>query len=70
VRGTHQGGLQSAGGSRAGRAAARFKLQPLAMVGGSSKGRLTTRLGKMGAAQGVEHRRWVDGAREASHAAW
>jgi hypothetical protein len=37
---------------------------------GCSKGRLTRRLGKTGAAQDVEHRRRVDGAREASYAAW
>jgi hypothetical protein len=36
--------------------------------GGSSKGWLTTRLGKTGVAQDVEHRHRVDGAREASHA--
>jgi hypothetical protein len=69
VRGTHQVGLQQVGSSGAGRVAARLKLQPSAMVGGSSKGRLMTRLGKMGAMQDVEHRRRVDGAREASHAA-
>jgi hypothetical protein len=68
VRGTHQGGLQPVGASGEGRAAAWFKLQPLAMVGGSSKGWLTTRLGKTGVAQDVEHRHRVDGAREASHA--
>jgi hypothetical protein len=61
VRGTHQGGGEG-GGSGAGRAAARFKLQPSATVGGRSKGRLSTRLGKTGAAQDVEHRRRVDGA--------
>jgi hypothetical protein len=44
-------------GTPVGCAAARLKLQPSATVGGSSKGRLTTRLGKMGAAQDVEHRR-------------
>jgi hypothetical protein len=38
--------------------------------GGRSTGQLTTRLGKMGVAKDVEHRRRVDGAREASHAAW
>jgi hypothetical protein len=46
VRGTQQGGLQPAG---------RLKLHPLVMVAGSSKGRLTTKLGKMSAAQDVEH---------------
>jgi hypothetical protein len=70
VQGTNQGGLQPTGSSRAGHAIARFKLQPSALVGGSSKGRLTIRLGKTGAAQDVEHRRWVDGSREASHVAW
>jgi hypothetical protein len=49
---------------------ARFKLQPSAMVGGSSKAWLTIRLGKTGAVVDVEHQRRVDGAREASHAAW
>jgi hypothetical protein len=44
------------GGSRAGHAVARFKPQPPAMVGEHSKGRLTTRLGQMGAAQNIEHR--------------
>jgi hypothetical protein len=39
-------------------------------MGGSSKGRLKTRLGKMGAAQDVEHQCQVDGAQEASHATW
>jgi hypothetical protein len=70
MRGTHQGGLLPAGGSRAGCAVTRFKLQPSAMVGEHSKGQLTTRLGHMGAAQNVEHRRGVDGARGASHVAW
>jgi hypothetical protein len=70
VQGTHQGGLLPAGGSRVGCVAARFKLQPLAMVGGHSKSRLTARLGKTGAVQNVEHRCRVDGARGASHAAW
>jgi hypothetical protein len=69
VRGTHQGGLQPVGGSGAGCVVARFKLQPLAMVRGSSKGRLTIRLGKTGAEKDVEHQRRVDGAREASHMA-
>jgi hypothetical protein len=57
------------GGSRAGRATARFKLQPSATVGVRSNCRLTTRLGKTGAAWDVEHRRRVDGARGVSHAA-
>jgi hypothetical protein len=71
VRGTHQGGLLPAGGSKAGRAVARFKLQPSAMVGGGlSKGRLMTRLGKTGVVHDVELRRRVDGASEASYAAW
>jgi hypothetical protein len=49
VRGIHQGGLlRAGGGSGAGRATGRFKLQPLAMVGGRSKCRFTTWLGKMG----------------------
>jgi hypothetical protein len=55
VRGTHQGGLLPARGSSAGRATVRFKLQPSAMVGERSKGRLTTRLGQTGAVQNVEH---------------
>jgi hypothetical protein len=62
-------GLQPVGSYGARCAAARFKLEPSATVGGSSKGRLTTRLAKMGAAQDVEHHCRVDGAREASHAA-
>jgi hypothetical protein len=70
MRGTDQGGLLPTGGSGAGCVAARFKLQPSVMVGGSSKGWLTTRLGKMGAVQDVEHQHRVDGAREASHAVW
>jgi hypothetical protein len=70
VRGTHQGDLLPAGGSGAGCAVARFKLQPSVMVGGCSKGRLTTRLGKMGAVHDVEHRRQVDAAQEASYVAW
>jgi hypothetical protein len=49
---------------------ARFKLQPSVMVGGCSKGRLTTRLGKTGAVHDVEHRRQVDAAQEASYVAW
>jgi hypothetical protein len=55
VRGTLQGGLLPAGGSRAGRAAAWFKPQPLAMMRERSKGRLTTWLGQMGAPQNIEH---------------
>jgi hypothetical protein len=55
VRGTHQGGLLPARGSRARRAVARFKPQPSAMVGECSKGQLTTRLGQMGAARNIEH---------------
>jgi hypothetical protein len=70
VWGTHQGGLLPFGGSRAGRAVARFKPQPSAMVGECSKGRLSTRLGQTGAARNVEHRCWVDRSRGASHAAW
>jgi hypothetical protein len=70
VQGSHQCGLQPAGGSKAGCVAARFKLQPSTTVGGRSKGWLTIRLGKTGAAQDVEHRRRVDKAREASHATW
>jgi hypothetical protein len=58
------------GGSGAGRVAARFKLQPSAIVRGSSKGRLMTRLGKMVVVQDVEHWHRVDGAHEASHAVW
>jgi hypothetical protein len=54
---------------RAGRAAVRLKLRPSVMVAGSSKGQLMARLGKMGVAEDVDHRRLVDGAREASHAA-
>jgi hypothetical protein len=50
VRGTHQGGLLPARGSGAGRAAARFKPQPSTTKEERSKGRLTTRLGQMGAA--------------------
>jgi hypothetical protein len=38
--------------------------------GGHSNGRLTTRMGKTGAAQDLEHRRWVDGAWDASYATW
>jgi hypothetical protein len=70
VRGIHQGGVLPVGGSSVGRVAARFKLQPLVTVGGCSKGRLMTWLGKIGAAQDVEHRRRVDGPRGASHVAW
>jgi hypothetical protein len=70
VQGSHQGGHQLAGGFGAGHVVARFKLQPSAMVGGSSKAWLTIRLGKTGAVVDVEHQRRVDGAREASHAAW
>jgi hypothetical protein len=70
VRGTHQGGLQPVGSSKAGHATASLKLRPSTMVAGSSKGWLTTRLGKTGVAHVVEHRRQVDGAQEASHAAW
>jgi hypothetical protein len=66
VRGTHQGGLQPAGSSRARRAAATFKLQPSVMVGEAPMGQLMTRLAKMGAAQDVEHRCRVDRATEAS----
>jgi hypothetical protein len=62
VRGTHQSVLLLAGGTRAGCGAARFMLQHSAMVGGHSNGRLTTRMGKTGAAQDLEHRCWVDGA--------
>jgi hypothetical protein len=69
VRGIHQGGLLPAGGSGVGHAAARFKVQPLAMVGGCSKGWLKTRLGKTGATQDVEHRCRVDGARQPSYTA-
>jgi hypothetical protein len=58
------------GGSRIGHAMARFKLQPSATVRERSKGRLTTRLGEMGALWNVEHRRQVDGSRGESHAAW
>jgi hypothetical protein len=58
------------GGSRAGCAAARFKLQPSMIVGGCSKGRLTTRYCKTGVAQDVERRRLVDGAPEASYEVW
>jgi hypothetical protein len=50
VRGTHQGGLQPVGSSGAGRVVERFKLQPSMTVGGSSKGRVMTRLGETGAA--------------------
>jgi hypothetical protein len=50
VRGTHQGGLLPVGVSGAGCAAARFKPQPLAMMGERSKGQLTTQLVQMGAA--------------------
>jgi hypothetical protein len=50
------------GGSGAGHAAVRFRPQPSAMVGERSKGRLTTRLGQMGVAWNVEHRRWVEKA--------
>jgi hypothetical protein len=70
VRGTHQAGLLLVWGSEAGRAAVRFKLQPLAIVGQRSKGRFMTRLGHTGAAWNVEHRHRVDGVRGASHAAW
>jgi hypothetical protein len=70
VRGTHQGGLLPTGGSGVGRAAARFKTQPSVTVGQWSKGWLTTRLGQMGAAWNVEHRRRVNGTRGASHTAW
>jgi hypothetical protein len=70
VRGTQQGGLLLVGGSEAGRAATRFGPQPSTMVGECSKGRLTARLGETGAVRTVEHRRRVDGARGASHAAW
>jgi hypothetical protein len=70
VRGTHQGGLLLAGGSRAERAAARFKPQPSATVRERSKGRLTARLGQTGAAQNIEHQRQVDRAQRGSHAAW
>jgi hypothetical protein len=69
VRGTHQGGLQPTGNSRAGRAVVRLKLRPSATVAGSSKGQLMTRLGKMGAAKCVDHWGRVDGAREATHVA-
>jgi hypothetical protein len=69
VQGTHQGGLQPAGSSGAGCAVERLKLRPSAMVAGNSKRQLTTRLGKIGVAQDVDHRCRVDGAREASHAA-
>jgi hypothetical protein len=47
----------------------RLKLQPSATVVGSSKGELTMKFGKMIVAYDVDHRRWVDGAREVSHAA-
>jgi hypothetical protein len=50
VRGTHQGGLQLVVSYRVGHAVPGLKLQPSAMVGGSSKGQLMTRLGKTGAA--------------------
>jgi hypothetical protein len=60
-------GSLAAGSSKAGCAAARLKLRPSAMVARSSKEQLTTRLGKMGVAQDVDHRCRVDGAREASH---
>jgi hypothetical protein len=70
VRGTDQGGLLPVGGSRAGHAVARFKLQPSVMVEECSKGRLTTRLGETGAVQNVEHQHQVDGARGASYVAW
>jgi hypothetical protein len=70
VRGNHKGCLLPAGGSRAGRAVARFKLQPSTMMGECSKGRLMTRLGQMGEAWNVEHQCQVDGAQGASHVAW
>jgi hypothetical protein len=60
----------TAGGSRAGRAVARFKLQPSAMMGECSMGRLMTRLGQMGEVWNVEHQCQVDGAQGASHVAW
>jgi hypothetical protein len=63
-------GSSFGGGSGAGRAATRFKPQPLATVGERSKGRLMTKLGQTGVAWNVEHRRRVDGAQGASHAAW
>jgi hypothetical protein len=55
-------GLLPAGGSGAGRVVARFNLQPSTTVGECSKDRLMIRLGNMGAARNVEHRRRVDGA--------
>jgi hypothetical protein len=58
------------GGSKAGRAAERFKPQPSVTVGERSKGRLTTTLGQTGAAWNVEQWCQVDGARGASYAAW
>jgi hypothetical protein len=70
VRGTHEGGLLPVGGSGVGCVAAKFMLQPSAMVGERSKGRLTTRLSQTGAAWNVEHQRRVDGARGVSHTAW
>jgi hypothetical protein len=48
--GTYLRGLQPAGSSRAGRTTVRLKLQPSVTVAGSTKGQLTTRLGKTGAA--------------------
>jgi hypothetical protein len=56
ARNSPRGSSTGGGGSRAGHAVARFKPQPPAMVGEHSKGRLTTRLGQMGAAQNIEHR--------------
>jgi hypothetical protein len=65
-----KGSSTSGGGFGVGRAAARFKPQLSATVGERCKGRLTKRLDQTGAAQNVEHRRRVDGARGVSHAAW
>jgi hypothetical protein len=69
VQGTHQGVLQPVRSSGAGHAVVRLKLQPLATVAGSSKGQLTTRLGKTGVVKCVDHRHWIDRAWEAAHAA-
>jgi hypothetical protein len=57
------GGLQSR--TRSGKDQA----SPFGDGGGSSNGRLTTRLGKTGTVQDVEHRCRIDGAREGSYAA-
>jgi hypothetical protein len=70
VQGTHRGGLLRLGGFGAGHAVAKFELQPSVMVGGHSKGWLTTRLGKTGASRDVEYRYRVDGTRGASHGVW